>query len=599
MTRDLITRCLLRWANLPFVVRCLLLVTVVGGPALLALKPGYRWFREWRMERNLIHASKALDEIRMQEALDLSLTVLRAGDIRIEAFRILEKSAASLRDPRHAEIARALIFHSEGNDEDRLTGFLGVVDRAPLGLVGQSWVALPDSCRTDPRFATAFARRLLVARRVTEAASVLLAVPEAKHDDELKRGLVEVLIDSGRPEGRHEAQKLIAAGISGDGADVVRWLDLLESIPVLSLEWESLEPLLGHLDSMDEVSAGRRALMLSRLDYATNFGQRAAILKKAASDWRDRDPLEFARFLRGLGLHRALLESFQDASGVPGLSVLLLDSVCLISDWNRLSEWLDTTGHDLPRLQELGLRAVIKLKSGSFSEGADAWAAAMNEASGTGDDDAYLKLQDIAVKAALPEHANQALLAAIRSGCGPLPLYGDLKPLLISLQAQGQEKALLEVTATYLHFEPGNPVLLTQYAYLACLNHLIKPTDLLQALEPIAHAMPGEMPIQCVLATAYLCDSQPQEAEKLLGRLRVEVDRLAPSFRIVFLASGVQNGSLSADDPAVNGFPWSKLLPSERRVFGALMKGPAPKTNANDREDELTKPGSATIHSVE
>jgi|694.fasta_scaffold29223_5 hypothetical protein len=577
MTRDLITRCLFRWANLPFVVRCLLLIIVVGGPALLALKPGYRWFREWRMERNLTNARKALDEIRMQEALDLSLTVLRAGDSRIEAFRILEKSTASLRDPRHAEIARALISHSEGNDEDRLTGFLGVVDRAPLGLVGQSWVALPESCRTNSRFAAAFARRLLDARRVTEAASVLLAVPEAGHDDELKRGLVGVLIGSGRPEGWHEAQKLIAAGLPADGADVVGWFDLLESIPVLSLEWELLEPLRGHLDSMDAVVPGRRALMLARLDYAANFDQRAAILAKASAHWRDRDPLEFARFLQGLGLHQALLDSFQDASGVPGLPVLLMDSACLCSDWDRLGELLDAGGHGLPRLQELGLRAVVKVKSGSLAEGADAWAAAMNEASGTGDDEAYLKLQDIAGKAALPEHANQALLAAIRSGCGPLPLYVDLKPLLMSLAARGQEKALLELTATYLHFEPGNPVLLTQYAYLACINDLIKPSDLLQALEPIAHAMPGEMPIQCVLATAYLRDSRPQEAEKLLERLMVEVDHMPPPFRIVFLASGVQNGTLATDDPAVKGFPWSKLLPSERRVFGALLKGPAPK----------------------
>lgn len=575
MIRDLITRCLDRWANLPFLVRGLIAVTVVGGLGLLAFKPGYRWFRQWRLERNLVNAREAVEQTRMQEARDLSLTVLRAGDPRIEAFRILEKSTASLRDPRHAEIARALISHPEGSDEDRLNGFVGVVDRTPLGLVGQSWVALPESCRKDPRFAVSFARRLLAERRAGEAASVLLAVPEADRNGEVNRGLVAVLIGSGRREGFQEAQKRIAEDFPAGGAEAVQWLEMLESIPAVSLDGGLLEPLRGRLEAMNEVSPGRRALMLARLDYAGRFQQRAVILEKASSDWRSRDPLEFARFLHGLGLHRDLLESFSDADAAGGatLNAWLRDAACRSADWDRLRRLLDAGGADLPRVQELGWRAVLALKTGDAVAGADAWAAAMNDAAAATGDDAYLVLHRIASDAALPEQAHQAMLAAIRAGRGPLPLYSDLKPLLQSLVAQGQEKALLEIGAIYLHFEPGNPVLITQYAYLACLNELVEPASVLQALEPLAEALPEEVPIQCALATAFLCDSKPEKAAEVLDRLKVDPGQLPPSFRIVFLVSRVRQGALPADDPAVKEFPWNDLLPSERRKFGALLKG--------------------------
>jgi formamidopyrimidine-DNA glycosylase len=123
------------------------------------------------MDRNLTAARQAVKEDQMQEARDRSLTVLRSGDLSIEAFRILEKSTAALGDPRHGEIAGALIFHPEGSDEDRLTGFLSLVGDMPLGFVGQAWAALPEQCRTQPRFAAAFARRLLAGKRVGEAHS--------------------------------------------------------------------------------------------------------------------------------------------------------------------------------------------------------------------------------------------------------------------------------------------------------------------------------------------------------------------------------------------------------------------------------------------
>jgi hypothetical protein len=163
--------------------------------------------------------------------------------------------------------------------------------------------------------------------------------------------------------------------------------------------------------------------------------------------------------------------------------------------------------------------------------------------------------------------ASQAMLEAIRYGRGPLPLYEDLKFLLNQLAGQGRETTLLEICAIYMSFEPGNPALLTQYAYLACLNNLAAPKDILRAMEPLAKAFAKQLPIQCVLATVYLSDNQPAKAAELLDPFKLTAASLAPGYRATFLATQLLNGRISKNDPEIDSFPMKSLLPSERRKF--------------------------------
>lgn len=242
MIRNLINTVWDRWANLHPLLRFAMLTAAAVVLGYFAVKPAYRGFKSWRLDRNLVAARKAVEEVRMDEARDLSLTVLRAGDPRIEAFRILEKSTASLRDPRHGDIARALMAHPQGSDEDRYNGFRGIAAGAPLGLAGQAWSVLPAKTRQEPRFASMFADRLIAERRYQEAASVLLEVPEASRAGAVNQRLARVLIGSGKKQGYDEAQRVIASGFPDDGSETEAWLDLLEAIPVVSLQGQMLMP---------------------------------------------------------------------------------------------------------------------------------------------------------------------------------------------------------------------------------------------------------------------------------------------------------------------------------------------------------------------
>ena len=141
------------------------------------------------------------------------------------------------------EIARALLSHPEGSTQDRLNAFLSLAPEVPLGLLGQAWTTLTPECQVDPKFATVFADRLIADHRFSEAASVLLAVPNAARNGAVNRRLAKVLIGSGKREGFDEAQRLIAGEFPDEDPEISAWLDLLESIPPVSLQAKVLAPI--------------------------------------------------------------------------------------------------------------------------------------------------------------------------------------------------------------------------------------------------------------------------------------------------------------------------------------------------------------------
>ena len=565
-----------RWANLHPFVRFVLLSAALAGLGWPLLKPGYQGFKTWRMQRNLEAARKAIAELRMDDARDLSLTVLRAGDPRLEAYQILEKATAALRNPMHGDIARALMAHPQSTDEDRLNGFRGIATEVALGLLGQTWTTLPAGCQQDRRFALVFADRLIAERRLSEAASVLLAVPESARDSAVQRRLILVLIGSGKREGYDEAQRRIASQLpaSADAPDFGEWLGLLETLPVPSLQAKLLAPLRGLLEQPAGAHAARRDLILARIDYAANFSHAARILDATCDRWQERDPLALADFLGDLGLYQRLLLTFPPRSiqSHPALFRHLLEAMERCEAWDSMLDLLDARGNLIPKFEELAHRALAAAKNGDLANRAASWAAAMADAKASASPGAYLKIQRIALATGMTEEAEQAMVAAIQLGRGPLPLYTELKPLLTSLARQGRDNTLLEICASYLAFEPGNPVLLTQFAYLACLNNVVEPKTILKAMHALAAGFPKDLTIQCVLATAYLCDGRPAEAAAVLDPLELEPAKLTPGFRAAYMTTQVLTQRMPRDDPRITGFPWKSAQPCERKKFTDLLR---------------------------
>ena len=562
-----------RWANLQPGIRLLLLVLILAGLGISLGRPGYAALKSWRLKENLRDAKTAVEEDRMNEARDLSLTVLRSGDPSIEAYRVLEKSMAALRDPRHSEVARALLSHPGSSKADQLNGFRGIAPEAPLGLLGQAWASLPADFQIDPDFAIIFADRLIAAGRLHEAAPVLLAIPDERRTYAIHQRFAHILILRGRSQDHDEAQQIIAMHWQSDAGPQTEWLNLLEEIPVANLDPTLLQPVRDTLLRAENALNPRDNLMLVRLSYAENFSDRQAILSQALA-WKTRAPAELARFLSQLGLLDLLLETFPPDSIAthPELLVPVLDSLVESQQWPKVGKVLELHGEQLPNSVLLRHKALVAAKTAASGAAAEPWNAAMGDAKFSTAADAYLSLYQFAVKHGMLPEAEQALTEAILSGRGPLPLYADLRPLLISLAAKGQENILMQICAIYLLFEPGNPVLITQYAYLACLNGLAEPATVLEAAVPLAKAFPDSLPIQCMLATAYLSANQPAAALKTLEPFHTDLEKLTPSYRAVFLVTYLRNGKIAKDDPRITQLPWKDMLPSERKTFNEWLK---------------------------
>jgi hypothetical protein len=264
----------------------------------------------------------------------------------------------------------------------------------------------------------------------------------------------------------------------------------------------------------------------------------------------------------------------------PALFPLVLVALRDSGGWEQVIPLLDVHGGSLAESERLAWRALVAAKTGDSAGRVREWNSAMGEAK-TSSGNEFLRLHEFARDAGMEAEAGQAMLEAIRLGRGPLPLYEDIKFLLNQLAGQGRENELIQICAIYLPFEPGNPVLLTQYAYLACLNGVADAKTILAAIQPMAAAFPDVLPIQFVLATAYLSDGQPAAAAEALDRLKVEPETLSPGYRAAFLTTQVLNQRMSREDPAVTGFPWKSLLPSERRKFSEWIKHDVDKVRAN------------------
>jgi hypothetical protein len=579
MLRKLFTSVWDRWAKSHAILRFFVVVVTLTITGFLLVKPGYRLFKGWRLERNLLSAQKAVEENRMGEARDLSLAVLRAGVPKIQALRILEKATAQLDDPQHGEVSFALVSHPEGTDEDRYNGFRGVAETSPLGLVGQAWVSFSVTLRHQSRFAVLFADRLINERHDNEAVRVLLEVPEKERTAQVEQRLIRVLIARGNKEGYDEAQKRLVAHFPHDGNNLEEWLDLLDEIPVDYFQASVLEPAKKILTDQSLQKNARASLGLARLDYAKDSSGRSELIEKTITQWKTEEPLALAGFLAKLGLHQKLLDTFPvgEVEAHPALFIPLLDSIYKTGAWENLAALLESPGVSLPKFEKLAHLAVIATKTGEPADKFEKWQAAILEAKYSQTLNPYLTLRRIAIAGEIPDIAEQMLIEAIRVARGPLPLYKDLMPLLNSLAEQGKENILMEICSVYLSFEPSNPVVVTQYSYFACLNNLVAPKTLLTVLEPIAKALPKEVPVQFALATVYLCDNQMEKAASVVDSLKLDPDKLAPGYRAAYLTIQVLNERLSKTDPSITEFPWQSLQASERMKYGELIEAFVPK----------------------
>jgi len=165
---------------------------------------------------------------------------------------------------------------------------------------------------------------------------------------------------------------------------------------------------------------------------------------------------------------------------------------------------------------------------------------------------------------------DNAWVAAIRLGWGPLPLFSDLLPVYNSLLSKGRTEDLLAMFRVMVRFEPSNPDLMNNFCYLGLLHGLMTPAQVIETMTKLCdhEDQPG------YYSTLMLAEMMNGQAAAALARLpEFEYDpgvskalKIALEGTARVLAGETQKGSA-----LLAKVDWRGLTPQEKILFRDLL----------------------------
>jgi len=565
------------WANLHPVVRWLLVGAVVAGMGLAAARPAYRRLRAWRSDRNAAEAARALSAGDVTRARDLAMAALQLNGGRFDAIRVLGQAYPLLHDPNAQAVACALLADPRSTEDDRLRAFLTLVEDAPVAMAGNAWNEIGPERQKRLEFRVPFIRRLIDQTHYSEAVGLLRETGDPASDPALELQWVRLLVRSREDERWKEAQDRARKVFVARGPEAARLVELLEEIPATRIERDCA------LAAVEW--AGREPNLPVGVRLAVDYLRQSALSDHPGDDRRatvkalQRDaPADVVRWLVRHGHADEALQVVPPP--VPDQTAAWFDArnqaLVATQRWEEWRDNLDKAPPDAPRVELACDRAIVYEKLGNAARRNAEWNTAMVEARGDLSRNAFLVLAERVERAGMIPQAEDAMVQAIVLGRGRIPLFQRLQPLLVSLSRQGRERELMLITTTLLGFEPGNPVLMTNHAYLACLSGTIEPAILRANMEVIREKLPQAVPVRCVVAATWLADGNPGQAADALQVDGVDWAKSAAGYRAIYGATMTLVGRKDEADRVLAGLPWGELLPCERQFYDRMVRGSVP-----------------------
>jgi thioredoxin-like negative regulator of GroEL len=567
-----VNRCHDRWANLHPAWRFL---GVAAGMAVVTfgvMRPGLDLYRDFRDHQRLKGAAEALDAGRYAEARDLTRAVLQRDGTRKDAYPILLRASEALNDSRRAQVALALLADTNASQADRTEAWRICCKSTASWIVRSVWLELPETERSNQTFIGHLTDRLVYDGHLAEAEK-LISDLESPLATELEERRMRILAMKGTRAAYQEFQLRLGGllpRIDGDSRvpqllDEVPQSDLLPGLQTPLREWQE----------RTGQQSPEQVLRLARCQMADDPDQADHFFSEFHERYRESAPLETAHWCLQLGLTEeadAILTVLPTGPDEDPQRFLLhyevLEKLAAHERWIALLESAPPT---IPAAWVACERAALGELLGDAKSMNLAMDLALREASEDPDDDALITLARHAKRRGLSLLARNAWLEAIRRKSGPLPLLSSIQGEVESLANDQKENELFEVLNTYRLIERSNPAVIAQHDYLACLNGRLAPENLIENLSPIHAQHPEALPVSCILALGHLLVDQPERAKELTDK---DIDWLSavPAYRAVrglALQATGQNDQAAA---LLTDFPWTKLLPSERKTFQAMAE---------------------------
>ena len=555
----------------------------------LSVKPAYRKFREYRIDRNLEAARVAARSENWGAARDHARSVLLARQ-DFDAYRIWARALGKLGAPGAFVAAAEVFTDRRAKREDLLEALEVMGHQAPQAVAFSAYACLPEEFRNQAEFRAAIVPLLIRRGQVELAESCLREVAQPDDDPKVKLELVRVLCCRPTPARVAEARRIFADLVAANAdEESLAALVILSDAPGGLAEGDPLPVLPEWLRNQPKATTihhllGMHPVLRARPESA------ARLYDAAVERFLTIDPGVLGNWL----VRHEQAELAADILKKPAAtrSDAYLARLNALFHLKNDAELVAALGEPPPSADLVEVEIVqarLAMRNGDLITASAAWTRALNHAAYDTTRNRCIEIARIAEQCGARDAAEDAWVAAVRLGWGQLPLYNDLLPVFSSLVAKGRSEDLLAMFRTLLRFEPANPELINNAYYFALIHNVLPPAQVIEALTKIIER--NDKPVyNSTLMLAEMLDGRHADALALLPKVRdgkgvdpIMIAALEGTARI--LAGETEKGNSVLD--TVN---WRALMSQERVVFRSLL---VKAENSKPPMPELATPGVA------
>ncbi len=537
----------------------------------LAVKPAYRVFREHRIHANLEAARAAARNGDWSLARDQARSVLLARQNDFEAYRIWARALGKLGAPSTYMAAAELFTNARSTREDLLEALQVMTHQAPQAVALSAYASLPPQFLDQAAFRAAMVPLLIQRGQIDLAEKCLRDVAQPTDPPPVRLELLRTLCS--RPQAarvaearqifadliaaRADEESLAALLILGDTPGGLAAGDPLPDLPAW-LKGQTLANARHHLLGIDPALAAQPEAAARLYDAASQ--RFLAGDPGALGQWLIRhDQAALAvRILKEPALTRG------DAYLARLKALLHLN----LNDDLTAALAAPPASADLVELEIVQANAATR--SGDLIAAGAAWTRALNLAAYDTSRNRCLEIARLADQSGAKDSAEDAWVASVRLGWGPLPLYDDLRPVFASLVAKGRSEDLTAMFRTLLRFEPNNPELLNNACYFGLIHGLLPPQQVATLLTRLI-ARSDKPAYQSTLMLAEMLDGRPADALTRLPKFRGSPGVPPMMGAALEGTAKVLTGDTEAGTAVLKEVDWRGFMTQERIVFRNLL----------------------------
>ncbi len=547
----------------------------------LTAKPAYRAWRTYRIDGQLAAARQAAAGNEWNTVRDKAASVLLARPGHFAAYRLLARALGKLADPQAYRLAVGLFSSPQATREDRLEALQVLVAQAPQCLALSAYASLPDALRDDASFRAALTPLLLELGETELAETRLREVIQATDPPGVHLELLRALCRRPDLQRLGEARTIFVKLVSNnDAAAALAALLLLGEVPG-GLAYGAAPGTEGAGEPMPDLTAwlGSQAgagtlhhLLGMEPALAAWPAAAPSVYDSAAARFLTIDPGILGNWLvRHNQAESAARILEEPAKARPDAFLARLAALLALRQDAAVSTALaavpaavDPVDVELARAKLEWLRAKPQAADAALTR-------AMNRAALDGSRNRFIEIARLAEAHHATAAAEDAWVAAIRMGWGPLPPYSRLLLLFEALATKDRSEDMLAMYRTLLRLEPRNPELLNHFHYLALIHGVLPPSAVIPAQTKLVANHPATAAFNATLMLAEMLDGHPAAALACLPALRAS-KRVTPMMKSALEGCArILTGDRVAGSALLGEVNWFQFMRQERSVFRRML----------------------------